>query len=168
MPPPMITTSALVVSAAFNSGGPAFQNSYIIASAPRPQNAGLTTMSASRNSASEDLFDLAITGGTVVLSDGPARVNVGVRGDLIEWIGTEIPQARKTVDATGKLVLPGGIDSHCHMDQQPWEGRSSADDFRSGTLSALCGGNTTILPFAMQMRGQSLQAVVDDYHQRAS
>jgi dihydropyrimidinase len=53
------------------------------------------------------------------------------------------------------------------MDQQPWEGRSTADDFRSGTLSALCGGNTTVLPFAMQMRGQSLRRIVDDYHERA-
>jgi dihydropyrimidinase len=53
------------------------------------------------------------------------------------------------------------------MDQQPWEGRSTADDFRTGTLSALCGGNTTVIPFAMQMRGQSLREVVDDYHERA-
>jgi dihydropyrimidinase len=53
------------------------------------------------------------------------------------------------------------------MDQQPWEGKATADDFRSGSLSAMCGGTTTIVPFAMQMRGQSLQAVVDDYHERA-
>ena len=75
--------------------------------------------------------------------------------------------ARKTIDARGRLVLPGGVDSHCHMDQQPWQGRAIADDFRSGTLSALCGGNTTVLPFAMQMRGQSLRQIVDDYHERA-
>ena len=75
--------------------------------------------------------------------------------------------ARKEIDATGRIVLPGGVDSHCHMDQQPWEGKATADDFRSGSLSAMCGGTTTIVPFAMQMRGQSLQAVVDDYHQRA-
>ena len=54
------------------------------------------------------------------------------------------------------------------MDQQPWEGRSSADDFRTGTLSAMCGGTTTVIPFAMQMRGQSLKDdSVDDYHERA-
>ncbi len=103
----------------------------------------------------------------MVLPQGPARVNIGVRGASIAWIGTEPIAARKTLNAAGRLVLPGGIDSHCHMDQQPWEGRSSADDFGSGTLSALCGGNTTVLPFAMQMRGQSLRAVVDDYHARA-
>ncbi len=124
-------------------------------------------MSAPRHALSENAFDLAITGGTVVLPDGPTRSNVGVRAGLIVWLGTEVPHADRIIDASGKLVLPGGIDSHCHMDQQPWEGRSSADDFRSGTLSALCGGNTTIIPFAMQMRGQSMQAVVDDYHERA-
>jgi dihydropyrimidinase len=102
-----------------------------------------------------------------VLPEGPARINIGIRGDLIAWIGAETPKARKTVDATGRLVLPGGVDSHCHMDQQPWGGRTTADDFRSGTLSALCGGNTTVLPFAMQMRGQSLRRIVDDYHERA-
>ncbi len=76
-------------------------------------------------------------------------------------------RARRVIDASGKLVLPGGIDSHCHLDQQPWEGKTTADDFRTGTLAALCGGNTTVIPFAMQMRGQSLKEVVRDYHERA-
>ena len=116
---------------------------------------------------SPDAYDLAISGGTVVLPEGPARTNIGVRNGLIAHIGPQALQARKSIDAAGRLVLPGGVDSHCHMDQQPWAGRSTADDFRSGTLSALCGGNTTVMPFAMQMRGQSLRAIVDDYHRRA-
>jgi dihydropyrimidinase len=116
----------------------------------------------------DSLYDLSITGGTVVLPDGPAAFNIGVRDGLVAYIGAGVIAAHETLDAAGKLVLPGGVDSHCHMDQQPWEGRSTADDFRSGTLSAMCGGNTTVLPFAMQMRGQSLRAVVDDYHERAS
>jgi dihydropyrimidinase len=125
-------------------------------------------MIPSRPQTSNLFYDLAITGGTVVLPEGPARVNIGVRDGLIAAIGSDAMNARRTLDASGRLVLPGGVDSHCHMDQQPWEGRSTADDFRSGTLSALCGGNTTVIPFAMQMRGQSLRAVVDDYHERAS
>jgi dihydropyrimidinase len=124
-------------------------------------------MKASSTHTGESPYDLAITGGTVVLRDGPALVNIGVRDGRIAWIGAENPSARTVVDATRRIVLPGGVDSHCHMDQQPWEGRSTADDFRSGTLSALCGGNTTVLPFAMQMRGQSLRAIVADYHERA-
>ncbi|HEX4151564.1 MAG TPA: dihydropyrimidinase [Steroidobacteraceae bacterium] len=112
-------------------------------------------------------YDLVVSGGTVVLPEGPARVNIGVRDGRIDHIGSGRLQGRTMVDATDRLVLPGGLDSHCHMDQQPWEGRSTADDFCSGTLSALCGGNTTVMPFAMQMRGQSLRAIVDDYHERA-
>jgi dihydropyrimidinase len=110
------------------------------------------------------LYDLAIVGGTVVLPEGPVRTNVGVRDGRIAAISTGALPARESLNVQGKLVLPGGVDSHCHMDQPPWEGRTTADDFRSGTLSALCGGNTTILPFAMQTRGQSLRRVVDDYH----
>jgi dihydropyrimidinase len=125
-------------------------------------------MNASRTETSQSFYDLAITGGTVVLPTGPVLANVGVRGGVIAAIGPDVMKAHRTLDATGRLVLPGGVDSHCHMDQQPWEGRTTADDFRSGTLSALCGGNTTIMPFAMQMRGQSLREVVDDYHERAS
>jgi|HubBroStandDraft_1064217.scaffolds.fasta_scaffold00059_28 dihydropyrimidinase len=119
------------------------------------------------NRTPEEPYDLAITGGTVVLPEGPSRTNIAVRHGRIAWMGADAVKAHRTIDAAGRLVLPGGVDSHCHMDQQPWEGRSTADDFRSGTLSALCGGNTTVLPFAMQMRGQSLRAIVDDYHERA-
>jgi dihydropyrimidinase len=120
------------------------------------------------NPTADSIYDLAITGGTVVLPEGPARMTLGIRDGLIAAIDPGPLPARRTLDATGRLVLPGGVDSHCHMDQQPWEGRSTADDFRTGTLSALCGGNTTVIPFAMQMRGQSLREVVDDYHERAS
>jgi dihydropyrimidinase len=124
-------------------------------------------MNTSSKQTSDSVYDLAITGGTVVLPSGAASVNIGVRGGLIAAISADAMVARETVNATGRLVLPGGVDAHCHMDQQPWEGKSTADDFRTGTLSALCGGTTTVIPFAMQMRGQSLREVVDDYHERA-
>jgi len=116
---------------------------------------------------SEAPYDLVVSGGTVVLGAGRARVDLGVRGERIAYIGPGPLRGRATLDATDRLVLPGGLDSHCHMDQPPWEGHSTADDFGSGTRAALCGGNTTVMPFAMQMRGQSLRAIVDDYHRRA-
>jgi dihydropyrimidinase len=112
-------------------------------------------------------FDLVIRGGTVVLPDGPSSVEIGVLDGRIAGLGRALPGGTTEIDADGQIVLPGGIDSHCHMDQQPWEGRASADDFRTGTLSAMCGGTTTVIPFAMQMRSQSLQAIVEDYHERA-
>ena len=65
------------------------------------------------------------------------------------------------------LVLPGGIDSHVHIAQPSGPGIVMADDFASGTRSAAFGGNTMVLPFAMQQKGESLREVVKDYHAKA-
>src|ERR1700743_3976998 len=112
-------------------------------------------------------YDLVIRHGEIVLPDGVKVTDIGVKDGRIEAIAPDLPAGRREVSAEGRLVLPGGVDSHCHMDQQPWEGKATADDFHSGTLSALCGGTTTVVPFAMQMRGQSLRDIVHDYHERA-
>jgi len=112
-------------------------------------------------------YDLVIRQGEVVLPDGVRVTDIGVKDGSIATIGADLAAGRKEISAEGRLVLPGGVDSHCHMDQQPWEGKATADDFHSGTLSALCGGTTTTISFAMQMRGQSLRDIVDDYHARA-
>jgi dihydropyrimidinase len=112
-------------------------------------------------------LDLKIVNGTVATAADTFRCDIGVRDGRIALLGDDLPDAEEVIDATGRLVVPGGIDSHCHMDQQPWEGRETADDFRSGTISAACGGNTTVIPFAMQVRGQRLQPIVEDYHRRA-
>jgi len=112
-------------------------------------------------------LDLNPAGGTVATSADGFRADIGVRGGRIVALGDDLPPAEETIDARGKLAVPGGVDGHCHMDQQPWEGRETADDFRSGTISAACGGTTTVIPFAMQLRGQSLSAIVADYHERA-
>ncbi len=112
-------------------------------------------------------LDLKIVNGTVATAADTFRCDIGVRDGKIVLLGDDLPAAEQTIDASGRLIVPGGIDSHCHMDQQPWEGRETADDFRSGTISAACGGNTTVIPFAMQVRGQRLRPIVDDYHERA-
>ena len=82
-------------------------------------------------------------------------------------LARELAGGARTIDAAGRWVLPGGVDGHCHLDQPMTDGSRMADDFRSGTLSAACGGTTTVIPFACQMKGQSLRAAVDDYHRRA-
>src|SRR5215813_7829909 len=112
-------------------------------------------------------LDLLIRNGTVATAGDVVRCDIGIRNGRIVALGEQLGTADQVIDATGRLVTPGGIDSHCHMDQQPWEGQATIDDFRSGTISAACGGTTTVIPFAMPLRGQSLRAVVDDYHQRA-
>lgn len=112
-------------------------------------------------------YDLVIRGGRVVLPDQTRKIDIGIRDGVIAALDKNLPEGAREIAVEDRFVLPGGIDSHCHMDQQPWEGKSTADDFNTGTLSALCGGTTTVVPFAMQIRGQSLRAIVDDYHERA-
>jgi len=112
-------------------------------------------------------FDLVVRGGKVATASDVFRADIAVRDGRIAALGEDLGPADTVLDARGKLVTPGGIDSHCHMDQQAWEGQETCDDFRSGTCSAACGGTTTVIPFAMPLRGQSLRAVVEDYHLRA-
>jgi dihydropyrimidinase len=114
-----------------------------------------------------DKFDLLIRNGTLATAGDVTRCDIAVRQGRVVALGEDLGAAREVIDATGRLITPGGIDSHCHMDQQAWNGQATIDDFRSGTISAACGGTTTVMPFAMPLRGQSLRAVVDDYHQRA-
>src|SRR5204863_9548464 len=76
--------------------------------------------------------------------------------------------AAREIDAGNKFVLPGGIDSHAHIEQRSGFGIMCADDFYSGTVSAAFGGTTTVIPFAAQHRGMSLRKVVNDYHEAAT
>jgi len=112
-------------------------------------------------------FDLVVRGGTVVTDNATERCDVGVRGGRIAELGSRLGPAARSVDAAGLLVMPGGIDAHCHIDQRSSSGLTTADDFFTGGVSAACGGTTTIVPFAAQHRGQSLRAVVAAYHERA-
>ena len=112
-------------------------------------------------------YDLVIRGGTVVTAADKTACDVGVKDGKVVALAGKLGPGAEEIDATGKLVLPGGIDSHCHIDQPSSMGATTADDFHSGTVSAACGGTTCIIPFAAQHRGQSLRAVVQDYHSRA-
>ena len=112
-------------------------------------------------------YDLVIRGGTVVTAADTIVCDVGIRDGRVATLADGISAGAEEIDAAGKLVLPGGVDSHCHIDQPSSMGATTADDFRSGSISAACGGTTCIIPFAAQHRGQSLRAVVEDYHERA-
>src|SRR6187455_3370404 len=114
-----------------------------------------------------DQFDLTIRNGTVATATETTRCDVGISGDKIAVIAQHLPAGRRDIDADGHYVLPGGIDSHCHIEQLSGMGIMSADDFYSGTVSAAFGGTTTIIPFAAQHRGTSVTASVADYHERA-
>ena len=112
-------------------------------------------------------FDLKITGGTVANSFETFEADVAVRNGRIVAIGRDLGGADREIDATGKYVLPGGIEAHCHIEQESSSGLMTSDDYYSGSVSAAFGGNTCIVPFAAQHRGQTLESVLALYHGRA-
>src|SRR3989441_2161111 len=110
--------------------------------------------------------DLVIRGGTVVTAEKTFRADVAIQGERIAELGTGLQGKRRT-DATGRPVRPGGVDSHCHIEQLPSRGGMTADDFYSATVSAAHGGTTTVIPFCAQHRADNLRTVLADYHERA-
>jgi len=93
-------------------------------------------------------FDLAIRGGSIVTASDEFRGDIGIRDGRIVALADRIEGAAREIDASGLLVLPGGIDSHVHISQDSGPDIVMADDFASATRSAAAGGNTTVLPFA--------------------
>lgn len=112
-------------------------------------------------------FDLIVSGGTLATASDTFEADIAVRDGRIVALGTDLGTAERTIDARGMLVLPGGVDAHCHIEQESSFKLMTADDFYSGSVSAAFGGTTTIMPFAAQHRGQSLRDVVQSAHDRA-
>ena len=112
-------------------------------------------------------FDLVIRGGSVVTAVDRMDADVGIHGGRIAALGDRLGRGEREIDASGRLVLPGGVDSHCHIEQLSAFGVMTADDFYTGTISAAHGGTTTVIPFAAQQRGQSVRRVVEDYRECA-
>jgi dihydropyrimidinase len=115
----------------------------------------------------EQTFSLVIRGGTVALPHGTTRADIGIRGETIVAIGDRLGPGASEIDATGRLVLPGGIDPHAHIEQVSGAGLLNADSFESATTSAAFGGTTTVISFAAQHVGYALDRVLADYHKLA-
>ncbi len=113
-------------------------------------------------------FDLVIRNGTVATAADTFQADVGVKDGRIVALGENLDQngngGAQVIDAAGKLVLPGGVEGHCHIEQISSSGVMTADDFYSGTVSAVFGGTTTVIPFAAQQKGDSLRQTVEAYH----
>jgi dihydropyrimidinase len=111
-----------------------------------------------------------ITNGTVVTADGSFVADVLIDGETIAQIGRDPAGANvaadETIDASGRYVIPGGIDVHTHM-ELPFGGTFAKDTFETGTRAAAFGGTTTIVDFAVQTRGQSLREGLDTWHAKA-
>jgi dihydropyrimidinase len=107
-----------------------------------------------------------ITGGTIVTADGSYDADVLVDGETIKEIGRGVGHretADEHIDASGKWVIPGGIDVHTHM-KLPFGGTFAKDDFFTGTRAAAFGGTTTIVDFAVQSKGKTLREGLDAWH----
>jgi len=101
-------------------------------------------------------MSVLIKGGTIVTSTGRYVADVYTEDDKIKSIGKNLDVlADETMDATGKYVLPGAIDPHTHI-SMPFMGTSAQDDYETGTISAACGGVTTVVDFDLQQKGESL------------
>ncbi|MDW7740340.1 MAG: dihydropyrimidinase [Bacillota bacterium] len=110
---------------------------------------------------------LLIRNGHVVTASDGYQADILVEDEKIVAIGSELKtEADEIVDAEGKLVIPGAIDVHTHLDM-PFGGTVTADDFTTGTIAAAAGATTCIVDYALQTPGKTLQEALDAWHQRA-
>lgn len=115
-----------------------------------------------------DPFDLVIRGGQMVTPKGIITGDIGVRGEAIAEIAATLGPAKSDVAATGKYVMPGGVDPHAHIEQMSGMGVMNADTFETATRSAALGGTTSVISFAAQAKGERLADTVADYSARAT
>lgn len=118
-------------------------------------------------------FDLIVHDADIATATDRYRADIGVKDGVITAIAralspNDLAPGGQRIDAQGRLVTPGGVDSHCHISQPMSDGSVCADDFASGSRSAAAGGTTTFVPFALQQRGQTLREALAAYHRSAS
>ncbi len=110
---------------------------------------------------------ILIQNGTVVNANGQQRSDVLIEYQSITRVSADIsPAGHSLVDATGLLVMPGGIDVHTHLDM-PFGGTVSADDYLTGTIAAAIGGTTTVIDFALQSRGHTMREAYDTWRAKS-
>src|SRR5258708_31285237 len=108
-------------------------------------------------------FDTVIRGGTVATASDIFSCDIGIRDGRIVALGNDLGTANEIIDATGRLVLPGGIDSHVHISQPSGPDVVMADDFEWATRSSAFGGNTTNMSVSFLEKGRSLSEPLKHY-----
>ncbi|MFQ3622674.1 MAG: dihydropyrimidinase [Acetobacteraceae bacterium] len=112
-------------------------------------------------------FDLVVRGGTVVTAAEAVRADVGVAGGRIVALAENLPAEGRVLDAGGLYVIPGGVDSHCHIEQPEADGSVHEETFVSASASAFAGGTTSVICFVPQFRGHPIGPTHDGYRLRA-
>src|SRR4051794_13706506 len=108
-----------------------------------------------------------IKNGRVITATDDFKGDVFIDGEKVHTVGKSLSSpADRTIDASGKLVIPGGIDPHVHM-ELPFGGTISSDDFKTGTIAAAFGGTTSIIDFAIQYHGKTFEETLDDWDAKA-
>ncbi len=113
-------------------------------------------------------FETVIHGGTIVPAEGQFKGDIGIADGRIVAVSEKLDGGDTRIDAGGRLVMPGGIETHAHIAQESSSGVMTADDYLSGSISAAFGGNSSFIPFAAQQRGQSVDDVIKTYDARAA
>src|SRR6476620_2878251 len=112
-------------------------------------------------------MSVLLKNGRVITATDDYVADVFIDGETVSAIGKNLPmKADRTIDAQEKLVIPGAIDPHVHM-ELPFGGTVSSDDFKSGTIAAAFGGTTTIIDFAIQSRGMTMTAAHEAWHAKS-
>src|SRR5215211_8680331 len=112
-------------------------------------------------------MSILIKNGRIITATDDYVADVFIDGETVSAIGRNLPmKADRTIDASNRLVMPGGIDPHVHM-ELPFGGTVSSDDFKSGTIAAAFGGTTTIIDFAIQYHGKTFEQTLDDWDAKA-
>ena len=108
-----------------------------------------------------------IKNGRIVTATDDFNADILIENEKVVAIGKNLTaKADKTIDATGLLVLPGGIDPHVHL-EMPFMGTFSSDSYETGTRAALFGGTTTVIDFILQKQGNSLHSALEEWSGRA-
>ncbi len=112
-------------------------------------------------------FDSVIRGGTIVTAAETFAADVGMTGGQIAAIGRWL-EGTRVIDAAGLLVMPGGVDSHCHIEQLQEQGGADEETWITGSRAALAGGTTSVVSFSNQFKGRLIGPSLAEYRQRAS
>ncbi len=116
-------------------------------------------------------MSVLIKNGNIVTATDNYVADILIEGETIAAIGqiaaSQVSPTTEIIDATGLLVMPGGIDPHVHL-EMPFMGTFSSDTYETGTRAALFGGTTTVIDFILQKQGSSLQAALDEWKSRST